>query len=320
MSFTAVASSYAKLFAAPVRHFLHPVHEREYYRRLSVCSGDSTPSSFLGGASDGFLYWVMTHSNELGQGQAPIPRLPSAWHQRNWTGASGENTMRQAFLFFKLVRGQLAKHGSVPLEKARILDFGSGWGRILRFFLRDVPPQQLKGRDCWAEIVDVAKADNPWCDLRAIGTHPPFEEPDGSIDVVYLFSVFSHLSEDAHLAWIREFRRVLAPGGIVVATTRTRNYLEKMDRNRRKDRTSGKYQSMLATESFPDIQATLAAYDRGEFCYSGTGGGGPLDASFYGEAAIPPSYAKARWEGFEIVDVVPPKGAIDQITIVARKL
>ena len=320
MSLTAVARSYAKLFAAPVRHILHPVHEREYFRHLSGCSGDSRPSSFLDGASDGFLYWAMTHSHELGQGQAPVPRLPSAWHQRNWTGTSGESTMLQAFQFFKLVREQLAKHGRVPLQEARILDFGSGWGRILRFFLRDVPSRQLKGRDCWAEIVDVAKADNPWCDFQAIGTHPPLEEPDGSIDVIYLFSVFSHLSEDAHLAWIKEFRRILAPGGIVVATTRSSEYLKKMDRNRRKDRTKGKYQSMLATESFPDIEATLAAYGRGEFCYSGTGGGGPLDASFYGEAAIPPSYAKSRWEGFEIVDVVPPKGAIDQVTIVARKL
>ena len=34
---------------------------------------------------------------------------------------------------------------------------------------------------------------------------PPTRFPDGHFDVIYLYSVFSHLSEAAHLAWLREF-------------------------------------------------------------------------------------------------------------------
>lgn len=320
MRVTQLVRSYARLLTAPVRHARHPFHELEYLRRLAGMGSETSPSAFLRDCSDEFLFWAMAFSHDLGQRSAPIPQLPSAWHQRNWTGASGEETLRQAFEFKNLVSRMLASHGKTPLEQARILDFGSGWGRILRFFLRDVPTPQLVGRDCWAEIVEVARRDNPWCEFQAIGTHPPLPDGDASTDVVYLFSVFSHLSEAAHLAWLEEFHRVLKPGGLVVATTRARDYLVRVDRNRDRDRSRGGYQSMVATDSFPDIKQTLASYDRGEFCYSGTGGGGPLDASFYGEAAIPAAYAKANWKGFEIVEIVPPRSRIDQVTIVARRV
>ena len=43
--------------------------------------------------------------------------------------------------------------------------------------------------------------------------------PDDSFDVVYACSVFSHLPETLHLLWLAEIRRVLRPGGVLVATT-----------------------------------------------------------------------------------------------------
>jgi SAM-dependent methyltransferase len=322
MQLRALAGKYRNQLLSLGKGLIRPFHELEYQRRLAGSDpSDSTPAKFLAGCSDEFLLWSLCHAWELGlTKEFVLPALPDPWHQRNWTGAAGEETMLPACEFFQLVSRMNARHGRVPLEKSRILDFGSGWGRILRFFLRDVPAANLMGRDCWEEIVAVASKDNPWCDFRHIGTFPPLPDADGSVDIVYLFSVFSHLSEAAHLAWLEEFRRVLPRGGLVIATTRQRDYLVRMDRNRARDRSRGGYQSMLAGESFPEIGKTLAEYDAGRFCYSGTGGGGPLDASFYGEAAIPVAYAKANWPGFEIVEAFPPRGAIDQLTLVARKL
>jgi len=321
MQLRALAGKYRTRLLSLGKVLARPFHELEYQRRLSgFDASDTSPAKFLAGTSDEFLLWSLCHAWELGLTKAFIlPALPDPWHQRNWTGAAGEETMRQALEFFQLVSRMNARHGRISLDKSRILDFGAGWGRILRFFLRDVPAANLVGRDCWKEIVEVATRDNPWCDFRQIGTLPPLPDADESVDIVYLFSVFSHLSEAAHLAWLEEFRRVLPKGGLVIATTRPRDYLVRMDRNRAKDRTRGAYQSMLAGESFPDIRKTLAEYDAGRFCYSGTGGGGPLDPSFYGEAAIPAAYARANWRGFELVEVV-PAGTIGQLTLVARKL
>ena len=299
-----------------------PWHEAELRQRLEALGPDDrNPRTFLRGCDDRFLLWSMGHAHESGLAEAlPLPALPSAWHQRNWTGAAGDETLVPALEFQRLVHRVVDAHGSKPFGSCNFLDFGSGWGRILRFFLRDVPAENLHGRDCWKEIVEISSRDNPWCDFQHIGVLPPLPDAAGSIDVVYLVSVFSHLSEAAHLAWMEEFHRVLAPGGLVIATTRAKDYLLRMDRNRRKDRSKGAYQSMLATDSFPDIQATLRDYEQGRHCYSPTGGGGPLDAEFYGEAAIPPGYPQEHWAGFEIVQTIAPHGSIDQLTFVARKL
>jgi SAM-dependent methyltransferase len=59
----------------------------------------------------------------------------------------------------------------------------------------------------------------PGIDFTVNGLHPPLDQPDGTFDVVYCVSVFTHLSEDVQLAWAAELLRVLKPGGLVLCTT-----------------------------------------------------------------------------------------------------
>jgi len=58
--------------------------------------------------------------------------------------------------------------------------------------------------------------------IRCFQSHaiPTLPIPDASIDLVYAFSVFSHIDE-FELAWLAELRRVLKPGGIAYLTTHT---------------------------------------------------------------------------------------------------
>ena len=40
-------------------------------------------------------------------------------------------------------------------EHGPLLDFGCGWGRVIRYFLKDVDPGHLMGTDHNAENIDV---------------------------------------------------------------------------------------------------------------------------------------------------------------------
>ena len=87
--------------------------------------------------------------------------MPPESVQRNFTGTAGDDALRLAFDFYRLVHRLIERHATAPVET--ILDFGCGWGRILRFFMRDVAEDSLIGIDCLQEAVDLCHATNPHC-------------------------------------------------------------------------------------------------------------------------------------------------------------
>ena len=91
---------------------------------------------------------------------------------------------------------------------ATILDFGIGWGRVLRFFLKDVEVERLVGIDHYATAIEACHETYPPGGPRFLLTEPfppaPFE--DATFDLVFAYSVFSHLSEEAHLPGSRSSR------------------------------------------------------------------------------------------------------------------
>lgn len=320
MSFQGITKAYARAIIDQWRNRYSPFYEERFKNLLSSNDESSIPIDLLSNLGDSEFFWVMTKSQQLGYNlNGIIPSFPSAYHQRNWTGAVGDATFLQAFQFYKLVLKLVSQYGNTHISQSSILDFGCGWGRILRFFLREVPHPNLHGCDVWDEILNVARSDNKWCTFSQVGSFPQSSYSDEKFDVVYLYSVFSHLSEECHTAWVNEFRRILKPGGILVVTTRSLDYLKRMDRNRKRDASSGLRNSMLATDSFPDIKKTIDDHMAGKFCFSGTGGGGPLDAVFYGEASIPRQYITKNWKGFTLCEEVSPSSRIDQTVFCVRK-
>jgi len=148
----------------------------------------------------------------------PPPMPPPALRARvSWT------TSRREFR-------RVGKEGAADVEAAflrarrpdedyrRWLDFGCGCGRMSRHLAAAGPGRVLTG-------VDVDRPAVSWAARRlrgrffAIEEHPPVDLPPASFDVAVAVSVFTHLPEDRQGEWREELRRLLRPGGLLIATT-----------------------------------------------------------------------------------------------------
>jgi SAM-dependent methyltransferase len=285
--------------------------------RLMSAGGSRSPRDLFSGVSDDFWLWAFTEGwrgderlREL------LPALPPDDEQRRYTGAAGDDTIREAFAFYTLVRAITARHLGRPLDS--VVEFGCGWGRIIRLFLRDIEPGRLWGIDCMPGAIDLCTTTNRYCRFVLVDPFPPTPLTPGSADLVYAYSVFSHLSERAHLEWLAEFKRILKPGGLVVATTWPREYIWTCARARQ-----GGERPLWARGpvfSFTNTKDALARYDRGEFLHEPIGGGDVLDASFFGETCIPRTYVVKHWTRlFDLVEYIDDRRRFLQNVIVVRR-
>ena len=279
----------------------------------------ATPHTVFGAVDDEYWFWLNTAGYRKHQElQRILPSMPAEEVQRRFTSMTGDYAMREAFSMYTVCKQLLRQYAGGIENAGAILDYGCGWGRIIRLFLKDVEPSRLLGVDCFDQILDIARQTNTWCQFELVPTLPPTELPSNSFGLIYLFSVFSHLSEDAQLRWIEEFSRILKPGGLVVATTRSREHLLKIQQMRSQKNLPAHEHGIIT--AFPDIDGTLAAYDRGEFCFYQIGGGDILDGSFYGEAVVPEAYVRNNWaRHLEVVDFITDRSLMVQKVIVARK-
>jgi SAM-dependent methyltransferase len=100
-----------------------------------------------------------------------------------------------------------------------MLEFGCGCGRVLRH-LCDLPEKcRISGTDIDREAIEWCRSNLPRFSFGVNNPLPPLPYPAGNFDLVYAISVFTHLDEDYQFAWLAELKRVLRPGGILIATT-----------------------------------------------------------------------------------------------------
>jgi SAM-dependent methyltransferase len=251
----------------------HPVESKTWFSRAT--NGVFSRPSFDAGSKD-----------------PELPSFPDSQIQRNFVGSAGVQALEEGLLFYRVLKEQCRKAGRPLSPETKVLDFGCGWGRIFRFFLKDVRAENLLGVDLDPEIIQVCQETIKGARFEVVPARPPTSIPDASFDVIYAYSVFSHLAEEVHLAWVQEFARILRKGGLVLATTQKRSFIE--DCNSLVVTENTEWQRALSA-AFRPMDEVLARYDEGEFVYSPTGGGGVRDASFYGEAVVSERYVDLNW-------------------------
>jgi SAM-dependent methyltransferase len=124
---------------------------------------------------------------------------------------------------FRLVKQNLSAFGVDLADTERVLDFGCGCGRTLKWFIREYPTVDFYG----ADVDEVAIA---WCQkylahgrFSVNSPEPPLPFPDRFFDVAYCVSVFTHLDEALQDRWLLELKRILKPAGVLVITVHGQN-------------------------------------------------------------------------------------------------
>jgi 2-polyprenyl-3-methyl-5-hydroxy-6-metoxy-1,4-benzoquinol methylase len=222
-----------------------------------------------------------------------MPAFPPEELQRNTTGLSSEAALRQAYAFYEDTRAGMRAAGKTLDRDSKVLDFGFGWGRISRVFMHDVKLDNIHGVDVDAEFVELTRRLFGSDLFTECSPFPPTRHDDASFDLIYAYSVFSHLSGAAVHAWMTEFERLLKPGGVVAFTTRHDSFFDFCEAAANRPDAEG-YVRALGT-LFPDFDDPRARYRRGELVHAsskGVSGAGPRNSTFYGETWIPEVYVR----------------------------
>ena len=101
-------------------------------------------------------------------------------------------------------------------DQTAVLDWGVGCGRVARHL---APGLGAAFFGCDIDADNVA-----WCNANLPGSYvasrlePPLPYADGTFDVIYGVSVFTHLRDEWELRWLKELHRVLKPGGTMLVT------------------------------------------------------------------------------------------------------
>jgi SAM-dependent methyltransferase len=150
-----------------------------------------------------------------GNGSAPVPppelmKRVSGSDNPDFFRADG----RRTFADFAAAVDRNGGFGRVR----RMLDWGCGSGRVTAHFLADGRVPEVHGVDIDGEATTWCAQAFPAGHFQESAPYPPLPFPDGFFDLVVAYSVFTHLERGVQKTWLAEMKRVLAPGGLLLAT------------------------------------------------------------------------------------------------------
>jgi SAM-dependent methyltransferase len=183
-----------------------------FLERSPVSSGPVEVVGFVNGRAGGSIRTVFSRDREA-LGPFPPPDL-----MLRVTGSDNPD-------FFRADGGRTFADFAAAVERRggfgrirRMLDWGCGCGRVTAHFLADGRVGEVHGVDIDGEATAWCAQAFPRGRFQQTGLYPPLPFPDGHFDLVIAFSVFTHLERGVQKTWLTEMRRVLSPGGLLLAT------------------------------------------------------------------------------------------------------
>lgn len=188
----------------------------------------------------------------------PVDLAFDAYHHVNW-----EFYYNSGFDHAQLFANLIKKH-TLAKETLHVLDWGCGPARVLRHMTQLL--SSFKPKICG---VDYNEKTIKWCkktflemDFALNSLSPPLSFTHDSFDVIYALSVFTHLSEQSHYAWLQELKRLVKPNGILILTLYGDFARTLLTENEKNDYESGK---LVVRDDVQEGKRSFAALHSSKF-------------------------------------------------------
>lgn len=237
---------------------------------------------------DGLGELLLRVPDQFGHLKARLPEMPDDEVQVSWTGTAGRALLQQSCAFVRSVEAGFLKHVGRSLDNVTILDYGCGWGRHMRLMYRFSSPAKIYGVDASDRSIELCRQHRVLGNL-ALCEYVPQTLPFEGIyfDLVYAFSVFTHLSEKTMYCALRAIRARIKEDGLLVVTVRPVEYWD-----RRKE-------AWLPGKNATDLKAEHL--ERG-FAFV-PHNWEPIDGDItYGDSSISIEYVQTEWKDWELVE------------------
>ena len=234
---------------------------------------------------------IMARSGDLERGQVAIElrdlnpepgRFPVPGELlKQHVGGRRDDFLATGWRIYTDLKRHVGRLGGWP-EFDRILDWGCGCGRVLRYLYQEVPPARLFGCDIDRGAIRWISRAAGGASFQRIRRAPPTPYADRQFDLVYGISILTHLTEAMQDRWLDELHRITRPGGVVAVSVHGPELVPTRLRSR------------LARDGFTDVGSRQAFYF---VPYAGLG--------YYRTAYHTPRYVEEHWSDyFEVLDYV----------------
>lgn len=179
----------------------------------------------------------------------------------------------------------------------RILDFGCGCARTLRFLLPLGAKARPTGVDVDPDQIDHCRDRlSSFGEYMVISEEPPMPLPPADFDFIYSISTFTHFREDYQHHWLKELQRVSRPGAILILTIAGSRNLQYLDDGQK---------ATLAREGIVHVAGAARSGHNPEY---------------YHLTVHTQDYVRRVWSSyFDILDIVPETINRNQHAVLCRR-
>lgn len=200
-------------------------------------------------------------SNRMFKDKNPDVFLPPDYMIYEAFQMNYENYYNDSLDTAKWLIGYFEKH--IELKSIKILEWGCGPARIIRHLPKLLENTcEVYGSDYNSKTIEWCKKNIPEVHFSKNNLQPPLEFQNNFFDMIYATSVFTHLSEEMHYAWMDELKRVCKTNGIIFLTTHGDNCKPKLTNEELKLFEASK---LVVRGNVKEGHRTFAAYQPAEF-------------------------------------------------------